>query len=101
LEPPGIPQRRFTRRIREIPEPSTVWRGAGAALIGIAVAVAIFATTLTEETPISKSQLGWIAAGLCLLLAVLCFLSHWDTNRGRKGKVVEIVDERDESDIGR
>lgn len=98
MEPPGISQRRFTRRIREIPEPSTAWRGAGAALIGIAVAAAIFATTLSEEAPISKSQLGWIVVALCLLLAALCFLSHWDTNRGRKGKVVEIVDERDDSD---
>jgi uncharacterized membrane protein len=100
LESPGISQRRFTRRIREIPEPSTVWRGAGAVLIGIAVGVAIFAATLSEETPISKSQLGWVVAGLCLLLAALCFLSHWDTNRGRKGKVVEIVDERDDSGVG-
>jgi uncharacterized membrane protein len=100
MESPGISQRRFTRRIREIPEPSTVWRGASAVLIGIAVAVAIFAATISEETPISKSQLGWIAASLCLLLAAICFLAHWDTNRGRKGKVVEIVDERDDSGAG-
>ena len=99
MESPGISQRRFTRRIREIPEPSTVWRGAGAVLVGIAVAVAIFATTFSEETPVSKSQLGWIVAGLCLLIAALCFLSHWDTNRGRKGKVVEIVDERDDPGV--
>jgi hypothetical protein len=64
------------------------------------VAVAIFATTLSEEAPISKSQLGWIVAGLCLLLAAFCFFAHWDTNRGRKGKVVEIVDERDDSGAG-
>jgi hypothetical protein len=100
MESPGISQRRFTRRIREIPEPSTVWRGAGAVLFGITVAAAIFATTLSEAAPISKSQLGWIVAGLCLLLAALCFLAHWDTNRGRKGKVVEIVDERDDSGVG-
>lgn len=97
MEHRGIPQRRFTRRIRELPEPSTVWRGAGAVLIGIAVAMAIFATTLSEDAPISKSQLGWVASGLCLVLAGACFLSHWDTNRGRKGKVIEIVDERDDS----
>jgi hypothetical protein len=96
MEPPRIPQRRFTRRIRELPEPSTTWRGAGAVLVGIAVGVAIFAATLTEDAPISKSQLAWIVAGLCLALAALCFLSHWDTNRGRKGKVIEIVDERDD-----
>jgi predicted MFS family arabinose efflux permease len=95
-EPPGIPPRRFTRHIRELPEPSTAWRGAGAVLIGIAVGVAIFAATLSEGAPISKPALGWIAAALCLLLALICFLSHWDTNRGRKGKVVEIVDERAE-----
>lgn len=95
-EPHGAPQRRFTRRIRELPAPTTVWRGAGAVLIGIAVGVAIFAATLTEEAPISKSQLGWIVAALCLALAALCFLSHWDTNRGRKRKVVEIVDELDD-----
>jgi hypothetical protein len=69
-------------------------------LLGIAVSVAIFATTLSEDTPITKSQLGWIVAGLCLALAALCFLSHWDTKRGRKGKVVEIVDDRDDSDVG-
>jgi hypothetical protein len=69
-------------------------------LIGIAVAVAIFAATISEETPVSKSQLSWIVAGLCLLLAALCFLSHWDTNRGRKGKVVEIVDEREDTGTG-
>jgi predicted MFS family arabinose efflux permease len=92
-EPPGVPQRRFTRHIRELPEPSTAWRGAGAALIGIAVGTAIFAATLSEDAPISKAALAWIAAGLCLALAILCFLSHWDSNRGRRGKVVEIVDE--------
>jgi anti-sigma-K factor RskA len=96
-EPPGTSQRRFTRRIRELPEPSTVWRGAGAVLVGVAVAVAIFATTLSEDAPISKSQLGWVVAALCLALAALCFLSHWDTNRGRKRKVVEIIDEHDDS----
>jgi hypothetical protein len=63
------------------------------------VAVAIFATTLSEGAPISKSQLGWIVAALCLTLAALCFVSHWDTNRGRKRKVVEIVDERDDPGV--
>jgi predicted MFS family arabinose efflux permease len=95
-EPPGVPQRRFTRHIRELPEPSTIWRGAGAVLIGIAVGVAIFAATLSEDAPISKAALAWIAAALCLLLAAICFLSHWDTNRGRKGKMIEIVDEQAE-----
>jgi hypothetical protein len=92
-KPPGVPRRRFTRHIRELPEPSTAWRGAGAVLVGIAVGVAIFAATLSENAPISKATLAWIAAGLCLALALLCFLSHWDSNRGRKGKMVEIVDE--------
>ncbi len=95
-DPFGASQRRFTRHIRELPEPSTAWRGAGAVLVGIAVGVAIFAATLSEEAPISKAALGWIAAALCLGLALLCFLSHWDSNRGRKGKMVEIVDERTE-----
>lgn len=89
-------QRRVTRRIREVPEPSTVWRGAGAVLVGIAVAVAISAATLAEDAPISKSQLAWIVTGLCVALAVLCFLSHWDTNRGRRRKTIEIVDEGDD-----
>jgi len=88
-------QRRVTRRIRELPAPTTVWRGAGAVLIGIAVAVAISAATLAEGSTITKSQLAWIVAGLCLALAALCFLSHWDTNRGRRPKVIEIVDEQD------
>jgi hypothetical protein len=44
----------------------------------------------------SPLAFGWIAAALCLVLAAICFLSHWDTNRGRKGKMVEIVDERGE-----
>jgi uncharacterized membrane protein len=93
MEPPRNPQRRFTRRIRELPEPSTAWRGAGAVLIGIAVGVAIFAATLSEDAPITKSALAWIAVGLCLSLAILCFLSHWDSNRGRRGKTIEVVDE--------
>lgn len=94
-EPPGVSERRFTRRIRELPEPSTAWRGAGAVLFGMAVAVGIFAATVSEATPISKSALSWALTGLCLALAALCFLSHWDTNRGRRGKVIEIVDERE------
>jgi predicted benzoate:H+ symporter BenE len=94
MEPPRTPQRQFTRRIRELPEPSTAWRGAGAVLIGIAVGVAIFAATLSEAAPVTKSALAWIVAGLCLAMAVLCFVSHWDSNRGRRGKMVEIVDER-------
>ena len=89
-------QRRFTRRIRELPEPSTVWRGAGAVLIGIAAGLAAFAAALAEDAPITKSTLGWVVAGLCLALACLCFLAHWDTNRGRRGKTIEIVDEREE-----
>jgi hypothetical protein len=64
--------------------------------VGIAVAVAITAATLAEDTPITKSQLAWIVTALCLALATLCFLSHWDTNRGRKRKTIEIVDESDD-----
>jgi hypothetical protein len=90
-----MPQRRVTRRIREIPEPSTVWRGAGAVFVGIAVAMAITAATLSDDAPVTRSQLAWIITGLCVLLAILCFLSHWDTNRGRKRRVIEIVDESD------
>jgi uncharacterized membrane protein len=97
MEPPRIPQRRFTRRIRELPAPSTAWRGAGAVLIGVAAGLAIFAATLSEEVPISKSTLAWVTAGLCLAMAILCFLAHWDSNRGRRGKTVEIVDERGEA----
>lgn len=96
IEPPRIPQRRVTRRIRELPEPSTVWRGAGAVLVGVAVAVAITASTLSAETPITKAQLAWIITALCAGLAALCFLAHWDTNRGRKRKTIEIVDESDD-----
>lgn len=84
------------RRIRELPEPSTVWRGAGAVFVGIAVAVAISAATLAEDAPVTKSQLAWIVTVLCLALAALCFLSHWDTNRGRKRKTIEIVDQSDD-----
>jgi uncharacterized membrane protein len=79
-----------------LPEPSTVWRGAGAVFVGIAVAVAISAATLAEDAPITKSQLAWIVTALCLSLAALCFLSHWDTNRGRRRKTIEIVDESDD-----
>ncbi|MDX6602341.1 MAG: hypothetical protein QOF13_1543 [Solirubrobacterales bacterium] len=68
-------------------------------LVGIAVAVAISAATLSEATPITKSQLAWIITGLCLVLAILCFLSHWDTNRGRKRRVIEIVDESDDPSV--
>lgn len=96
-ETPGVPGRRFTRHIRELPEPSTTWREAGAALVGIAAGVAVFAATLSEDAPISKAALGAIIAALCLVSGLLCFLSHWDANRGRKGKMVEIVDERNES----
>jgi uncharacterized membrane protein len=93
MEPPSIPQRQFTRRIRELPGPSTAWRGAGAVLVGITVGMATFAATISEAAPISKSALAWIAAGLCFAMALLCFLSHWDVNRGRKRKTIEIVDE--------
>ncbi|HEU4944690.1 MAG TPA: PucC family protein [Solirubrobacterales bacterium] len=64
--------------------------------VGIAVAMAITAATLSADTPITKSQLAWIVTALCVALAVLCFLSHWDTNRGRKRKTIEIVDESDD-----
>jgi hypothetical protein len=68
--------------------------------VGIAVAVTITAATLSADAPITKSQLAWIIAALCVALAVLCFLSHWDTNRGRKRKTIEIVDESDEPSVG-
>jgi hypothetical protein len=70
---------------REQPEPSTVWQAFAIGFLFFAGATLIASLTLSPGVGLRSSELSIAAASLAAM-AVLCFLAHWDTNRGRKPK---------------
>ncbi len=93
-------QRRITRRVRLIPEASSIWLVVAVTLVGIAASAAFFASTLADDAPITKSALGWAIAAVLVAFAIGCLLAHFDVNRGRKSKTFEIVDSDDDPTQG-
>ncbi len=83
----------ITRREREIPHVSGVWLTAGFASGTFAAGVVITASTIPKAVAIGTSVLWTIAASFSVI-AVICFIAHWDVNRGRKVRHSEIEEER-------
>jgi transposase InsO family protein len=78
-------------RKRERPEPSVVWQTVGILFVGLAATGATCALTLPGDAAIAPSEL-WIMTGALAVLAVTCFIAHWDVNRGRRAKEYETED---------
>lgn len=76
-------------RERERPEPSVVWQTLAIAFTGFSFAAALGALTLSDGVAIGSGEL-WVAAVGFLLATALCFAAHWDVNRGRRSRWVEV-----------
>jgi hypothetical protein len=63
-------------------------------MLTVAAAAALTAVGLTNSWRISEAVL-WTVSGASLVLAAVCFIAHWDVNRGRKIKR-SIVEEEPE-----
>jgi hypothetical protein len=82
-------------RKRDLPEASTVWLGAGFSFLTSAAGVLTACLTLSAEVAVSTRDLLIVTASL-LVASVLCFLAHWDVNRGRRIKSFEVEESREE-----
>jgi len=87
--PNGLTGAVWQRRERERPAASVIWQTVAIAMIGFAFALALAALTLADSMDVRASNL-WIGAVGFALLAITCLLAHWDVNRGRKTRYVEI-----------
>ena len=76
-------------RERERPEPSVVWQTLAIAFVGFAFAAALAALTVPANVAIESGEL-WVAAGGFILAAGLCFGAHWDVNKGRRSRLIEV-----------
>lgn len=80
-------------RERERPGASVIWQTVAVVFLGFAFAATLAALTLTGSMHVRASEL-WISAVGFAFLAVACFLAHWDVNRGRRSRDVEIEEAR-------
>ena len=80
------------RHERERPSPSTVWRGAGGVSIAIAATAIIAVLTIHDG---SSPQISLpLAIGIAgLVVAAVCGVAHYDVNRGRKVRRLEVREE--------
>lgn len=78
-----------------MPEKSDAWLIAGWALLTTTVGVATTAATASERV-IVLPQTVWVIVAALLALAVVCFLAHWDSNRGRRFRHYEVVLEKED-----
>jgi hypothetical protein len=85
-QPPGVVVKHC--RERERPEPSVIWQTCAVAFITGSLGAAIAALTASESVAVRSAELWIITCGLTLASA-LCFLAHWDVNRGRRVKEYE------------
>lgn len=76
-------------RKRERPGPSSIWQGFAIAFLFCAIGALFTSATLSAEVAVSPLVF-WVTAFWIFLVAALCFLAHWDVNRGRRAKEWEI-----------
>jgi hypothetical protein len=76
-------------RERERPESSVVWQTLGITFSSFAFATALAALTISGHVAVRPLDL-WIGAAAFALAAALCFAAHWDVNRGRRSKLIEV-----------
>ncbi|HET7506740.1 MAG TPA: hypothetical protein VFJ53_00125 [Solirubrobacterales bacterium] len=91
----------YTRHIqeREQPNASEVWLVFATGFLFCAVGASLSAATLSREVAMRPSEL-WITTGGLALAAALCFLAHWDVNRGRKVKKREVKEKKERNASG-
>jgi hypothetical protein len=70
---------------------------AGFFFLSIVVSSATSSLTLSEGSAVSPSTFRIVAATM-FFSAALCFLAHWDVNRGRRIRVYD-VEEDDGADL--
>jgi hypothetical protein len=76
-------------RERETPEPSAVWQTLAITFVGFTFTAALAALTVPEGVAIGPGEI-WVAAAGFLLAAGLCFAAHWDVNKGRRSRWIEV-----------
>jgi hypothetical protein len=85
---------------REIPEKSDAWLVTGRTLLSIDVGVTLAAATSSDRIGIRPETL-WVVVGALIVIAVVCFFAHWDSNRGRTFRQTEVVVEEADDDDSR
>ncbi len=60
--------------------------------MAFAAGAAVTASALSEQVAVSGSVL-WTVSAAAAVLAVTCFVAHWDVNRGRRVRQWEIEEE--------
>jgi hypothetical protein len=88
-ESPSEPPVVWHRREREKPAASVIWQTVGILSAGFAFAAALAALTIAESVRVTAAEL-WIATAGFAILAATCFLAHWDVNRGRRSRDIEV-----------
>lgn len=71
------------------PKPSTAWQAAGVLALSCAFAALLTALTVGGGAILKPWALLVLAGGLTLL-ALVCFIAHWTTNRGRWATTTEV-----------
>lgn len=84
-------------REREEPAATVIWQTVAFFFLAFAIGTGVAALTSDGAGAIQASEL-WISTGGLLALALVCFLAHWDVNRGRRGReyVLELVPRDDD-----
>lgn len=83
---------------RLVPAESRIWLEVGLLMLTLSAGAALVALTLSEGVQISAVVL-WTITAACVAQAVTCFVAHWSTNRGRKERRSEVIEEKWE-DLG-
>ena len=68
---------------------------AGWAALTFAASVVLTASTVSRSVGVGKPVL-WTTAIASLIVATICFVAHWDVNRGRKVRHSEIEEEKED-----
>lgn len=71
------------------PKPSTAWQAAGVFALSCAFAVLLTALTVGSGAGLKFWAFLSLAGGFTLA-ALLCFIAHWTTNRGRWTTTAEV-----------
>ena len=69
------------------------------AIFAAAFAAGGLALTQTDRVSISVGEL-WIICSSLTVIGLVCLIAHWDSNRGRKVKQADVVEEWEEPPYG-
>jgi hypothetical protein len=66
-----------------------IWQTLAVTFGGFAFAAALGALTIAGDAAVRPAEL-WVAAAGFFLAAALCLAAHYDVNRGRRSRWVEV-----------